>query len=273
MNKDYTPLEQKTAEALGLPPISYSSSQIVTLASSTSFIYMFLVIMCVGAAGFVYIKGGLLRMQASESGIRKSNEEFKRGTLGLLGVFILFLLLYTLNKGLLTADIGLGALKASRTKPFSSATSTSPSIKSPSIPKNNDDPTGWAAIQNDAAVRSQLASLPNGGITVNRGVCLNPTQTSCTTVGGLPQATLSMLSQLRNSCGGRIMITGGTEAGHKSHGPGLTPVDISLNDSSLESCVRSFPPTPAADFCYRSYKRFGFTFCDEIGIRHWHVYQ
>lgn len=270
-NNIYKKLEPGVTESLGLPPTNFSANQVVTLFASTSFIYMFLIIMCVGATAFVYLKGGLLRMQASESGIRKSNEEFKRGTLGLLGVLSLFLILYTVNKGLLFGDVGLGALKASRATPSAQVSTAGKSA--PFIPSKNDDPAGWNAIKNDPAVRSALASLPNGGVTVNRSVCITPTQTSCTTVGGLPQATLSMLSQLRNSCGGRIMITGGTEAGHRSHGPDLTPVDISLNDSALESCIRSFPKTTNVDWCRTRYTKFGFNFCDETGVRHWHVYQ
>lgn len=217
-------------------------------------------------------------MQASESAIRKSNEEFKRGTLGLLGVLSLFLILYTINKSLLSADIGLNALQLDKTNTSSSSstqqTTSKPSaMTNPSIPANNDDPTGWNAIKNDPQVRAQLAALPNGGIVVNKNVCLAPTLTQCTTVGGWPQATIDMLTQLRNTCPGTIAVTGGTEAGHKSHGPGLTPVDLSLNNSQLESCIRSFPKASKVDWCYARYTNFGFTFCDEIGVRHWHVYQ
>ncbi|MFA6608547.1 MAG: hypothetical protein WCT07_01400 [Candidatus Paceibacterota bacterium] len=276
MNTEYISLEPKITQGLGLPPTTFSASQAVSFASSTSFIYMFLIILCVGAASFVFMRGGIYRMQASEAGIRKSNEEFKRGTLGLLGVLGLFLILYTLNKSLLSGDVGLAALKikpATNISVSGSTVSSQPSTANPSIPTTNDDPAGWNAIKNDSVVRAQLAALPNGGITVNKSVCITPTQTSCTTVGGWPDATISMLSQLRNTCSGRIMITGGTEAGHRSHGPGLTPVDVSLNDNQLESCIRSFPKTTADSFCYKSYTKFGFTFCDEIGVRHWHVYK
>jgi hypothetical protein len=145
----------------------------------------------------------------------------------------------------------------------------------PPIPRTNDDPVGWDAIKNDATVRSELASLPNGGISVNKKVCIVPTQTSCTTVGGLPAETISMLKNLRSACSGTIMVTGGTEAGHKSHGPGKTPVDLSLHvPGGLESCIRSFPTGPQVSFCKRTYVNFGYIFCDEnLGIAHWHIYK
>ena len=110
-------------------------------------------------------------------------------------------------------------------------------------------------------------------ISVNRSVCINPVQTSCTTVGGLHPDTLVMLADLRKTCGGKITITGGSEAGHKSHGPGLTPVDLSLSDSTLEECIRGFPAGKDIGFCRKTYQKFGYTFCDEIGVRHWHVYK
>ncbi len=52
-------------------------------------------------------------MEASESGIRKSNETFKKTTLGLLGVFALFLIIATLNSQLLTGDVGISSLGVS----------------------------------------------------------------------------------------------------------------------------------------------------------------
>jgi hypothetical protein len=154
----------------------------------------------------------------------------------------------------------------------------------PSIPKNNDDGVGWDAIKNDTGVRSRLSSFPNGGVQVNKKVCTNPTQTSCTTVGGWPEETIAMLLQLRNTCSGSIVVSGGTEAGHSSHGPGKAPVDLSLSSpGGLEGCIRSFPKssrTPkrgnGADLCFpgQVFEKFGYVFCDEAGSdRHWHVYK
>ncbi len=244
---------------------------------TSSFVYTLFFMAIVGAAFYEYILVGVYRMEASESGIRKSNETFRRTTLGLAAVFALFLIIFTLNKGLLTGNVGLGELKGEAVPRVTTDATQAPVVdrNSPSIPKNNDDPVGWGSISDDAAVRSQLASLPNGGIGINKKVCITPTQTSCTTVGGMPAETVSMLSSLRQTCSGTITITGATEAGHKSHGPGKTPVDLSLHSAGgLEACIRSFPTGPTVSFCKKTYVKFGYVFCDEnLGIVHWHVYK
>jgi hypothetical protein len=280
---EYKTLEQSSfKEVLGMDSPAFNSSNASFFATS-SFVYMLLFTAIVGAAFYEYVLVGIYRMEASESGIRKSNETFKRTTLGLLGVFSLFLIIFTLNKSLLTGNVSLGELKDTN-KPTASQAATPAvtaaaarpisSVSNPSIPTNNDDPTGWNAIKNDATVREQLRNLPNGGITVNKKVCNNPTQTSCTTVGGLPSETLAMLSSLRSACGGVISITGGTEAGHRSHGPGKSPVDLSINSpGGLEACIRNFPASKPLDFCKKTYSNFGYIFCDERGIPHWHVFR
>jgi hypothetical protein len=280
-SKIYVPLEPAFSQTFTQDgqAVGFSTDAAVSLFASTSFLYTLGIMLSVVAAGVMYARAGVWRMEASERGVKKSNEEIKRTTLGLLGVLSLFVIIYTFNRDLLTGNVGLDGLRANPVKAgavsSSSATSTPVATTSPSvpfIPANNDDPTGWNAIRDDAAMRAQLAALPNGGVRVNKNVCTTPTQTSCTTVGGWPPETPAMLAQLRSACPGNMSVTGGTEAGHRSHGPGKRPVDLSLNDSSLESCIRAFPAGPSLSYCYKTYQKFGYVFCDEISTpRHWHV--
>jgi hypothetical protein len=207
-------------------------------------------------------------------------------------VACLFVFIYTFNSDLLKGDVGLSNLKASPvagTTVGTASTSTTSTGNPPTtgcggvnIPANNDDPAGWGAICGDAAMRAQLAALPNGGITVNKSVCLTPTQTSCTTVGGWPSQTPAMLAQLRSTCSGIIRVTGGTEAGHSSHGPGKAPVDIGKTSDQLNTCIAGFTKSSripkranGTPLCYpnRVFENFGYVFCDEDGTDHWHVYQ
>jgi hypothetical protein len=51
-------------------------------------------------------------MQANEQSIRLSNEIIKKVTLGLLGVFSLFLILVTVNKNMVSGTVGLDGLRA-----------------------------------------------------------------------------------------------------------------------------------------------------------------
>ena len=112
-NQDYQVLEPSITNQLGVGSLSFSTNGVVSFATSVSLLWTLGILACVAATGFVFVKGGLFRMQASEAGIRKSNDEFKRGALGLLGVLSLFLLIFTINKGLLVGDVGLSALQTS----------------------------------------------------------------------------------------------------------------------------------------------------------------
>lgn len=69
------------------------------------------------------------------------------------------------------------------------------------------------------------------GVPINRGPCLSALQTNCTNVVGLPKSTVNNLISLQNDCIRQIphcqfILTGGTEAGHQTHGPGIPVVDI-----------------------------------------------
>jgi hypothetical protein len=273
----YTSLEPSylPAFSVGGTVPGFSTDSAVSLLASTSFLFTLGIMVCFFVGGLMYMRAGFIRLPASEQAIRKSNAEIKRITLGLIGVASLFVLIYTLNKDLLTGTVGFENLRSGTgTKaPIALPSTKTPTASQPSIPANNDDPKGWNAIKDDPAMRAQLASLPNGGITVSKSVCTNPTQTSCTTVGGWDPGTPTMLAQLRSTCSGGIAVTGGTEAGHKSHGPGLRPVDLSMNQpGGLNDCIKSFPAGPSLGFCYKTYQNFGYVFCDEISVpRHWHV--
>lgn len=231
------------------------------------------------AAFWEYVLVGVYRIQASEAGIRKSNETFKRATLGLFGVFSLFLLVFTVNKGLLTGDVGLVAFSVGGSGGgVGQQVVIQPTTQ---IPQKTPSGTDNTSISGDAAIRQLLAKLPNGGVTVNKDVCGFVTQLNCTSLGGLPQETITMITNLRQTCSpGPIQISGGTEAGHSSHGPGKYPVDFSMG-GTLETCIRSFTPSSrvpkranGAALCYpgKVYENFGYIFCDESeSAAHWHV--
>jgi hypothetical protein len=74
-----------------------------------------------GAAFYRYLMAGIYRLEASEGGVRRSNEAFKGATLGILGVFLMFLIFFTFNRDMLLSDVGLDALRT-----------TSPSVKTTS---------------------------------------------------------------------------------------------------------------------------------------------
>ena len=110
---EYKTLEPSSLSSLGVPVPTFSGNFTSFLATST-FLYALLFSAIVMAAFYRYVTAGVIRMQSSENAIRQSNEIIKKVTLGLLGVFSLFLILFTVNKGLVTGDVGLSGLKAGR---------------------------------------------------------------------------------------------------------------------------------------------------------------
>lgn len=265
---EYTSLEPSNLTALGMTAPSFKAGESISFFATSSFIYGLFFTAIVIAAFFQLVGAGMLQVQASEASIRQSKEKIKKVTLGLLGVFSLFLILFTVNKGLVNGEIGLGALATK-------GTSTSISIGAQAPSGGAGSPSGNNSMQNaineDPVVREKLRQL---GITVNKSVCSSPTATECTTVGGMHPETLIMLQSLKSTCGGSIQVTGGTEAGHSSHGPGRTPVDLGINDVTLNACVRNFTPGPTLGFCKATYKNFGYIFCDEKNTAaHWHIYK
>jgi hypothetical protein len=107
----YETLEGNSLSSVGINNTPKFDGADVSFFTTSSFIYTLFFVAILLAAFYEYILVGIYRMEASEAGIHKSNEVFKRTTLGLLGVFSLFLIIFTINKGLLTGNVGLDALK------------------------------------------------------------------------------------------------------------------------------------------------------------------
>jgi len=58
------------------------------------------------------------------------------------------------------------------------------------------------------------------------GNCGDPRNPSCTSVAQLPEIAIANLQSLRATCNCEVRITGGTETGHQTHGPGQPIVDL-----------------------------------------------
>ena len=162
---EYKTLESSSfKEALKINSPTFDSANVSFFATS-SFIYILLFTVIVAAAFYEYILVGVYRMEASESGIRKSNETFKRTTLGLLGVFSLFLIIFTLNKSLLTGDVDLNEIKNTQ---------------------------GTTSITGSNSGSSLVATIPTTGVTSGGS------SKSCEST----EATISKLNSMGGICGG-----------------------------------------------------------------------
>ncbi len=268
----YTSLEPSYFQATGVQTPGFNTGQAVSLFSSTSFLYSLAIMISVLAAGVMYARAGVYRMQASEVGVRKSNDEIKRVTLGLLGVLSLFVILYTFNKDLLSGNVGLDGLRAAAGKSGGFVSGGGGNFggggATAEIPSSTTNGT-------EQANRSALSAQ---GITVNKSACtaaqMTESKPSCSNLADLPQSVMSMLVQLKDSCpGSTLVVTGGTEPGHKSHGPGKAAVDLRIGDAKLDSCISKFPSGPPLNYCTATYSGLGFLFCNEKGTNHWHVFK
>jgi hypothetical protein len=125
---------------------------------------------------------------------------------------------------------------------------------------------GSASSGADATIRSQLAS---DGITINKADCPTQTSTNCTSLDGLPSTAVTGLESLQTSCKtasggtGCVVVTGGTEAGHVSHGQGIATVDVRYN-SQVYAALQQSGLTYAPNFAGGSGVRGNYT-CEAGG--------
>lgn len=107
----YAPLEENLTAAVGVTIPTFEGAS-PTLSTTTSLITIIFFMLIGGAAFYRYVMAGIYRLEASENGVRKSNEAFKGATFGVLGVFLMFLIFFTFNRDILLSDVGLGALRS-----------------------------------------------------------------------------------------------------------------------------------------------------------------
>lgn len=92
--------------------------------------------------------------------------------------------------------------------------------------------------QRELALREELVKA---GIGINYGSCPPNRTIGCTDVGGLPLEIVGSLKGLMDSCGAGcdVVITGGSEGGHKTHGEGRPVVDLRKGSFLTDYIVRN----------------------------------
>ena len=105
-------------------------------------------------------------------------------------------------------------------------------------------PTSPTPHLDDTTARSRLTSGENGLKIVSTGRCSSQTDSSCTSLQGLPEVAvnelLSMQAQLKTDCPTcSLVITGGTEIGHTTHGSGKAVVDLSSKDERINGFIKN----------------------------------
>src|SRR3989344_1730509 len=96
------------------------------------------------------------------------------------------------------------------------------------------------------------------GIGVNRENCETALQTDCTSLNGIPKSAINYLLELDRRCGANnltcqgFVVTGGTEAGHVTHGTNKSAVDIVPTNLPTDSAQRAQRYRTLRDFAKAS---------------------
>lgn len=158
--------------------------------------------------------------------------------------------------------------------------------------------TRQAVCGNTSCICKDVACTNQDPVGINKSPCndLNVKQRGCTSVESLPQNIIQAFRALAGACGCKVVITGGTEAGHKTHRAGAPIADLRYDSASPSvNIIKSQTPdvkvteagnnTTRRQIGYpsfdgnRRWKYGGFWYTDEVsaqyqgGTRHWHVCQ
>lgn len=261
----YKPLEPSLQDAIG-STMSYDISS-TSLSSAVVTIFMLMVSASLIAglirfayAGFLYVKA-MSPNQANEAKAVLQNAAY-----GIIGVLGMYLLIDQINPEMLGVNIGLKETKTEQTAP---AGTSGGAGTTGATSAGNTTAANTSSNPDEAAARKKLI-----GVGVN-----NPAPT--TIIAGLPDGAIDMVNDLKTYCQCSVVITGGTEPGHKTHGPGLNVVDLRCesggagcgNSDGLSNYIRKNGAvrTPRS-FCYEDFYLNGFLFCNEKNSAvHWHV--
>jgi hypothetical protein len=282
----YTSLEPTNLNSLGVSAPSFDAKSTQSIFTTSSFLYSLFFTAIVMAAFYRYVVAGTLRMQASEQSIRLSNEIIKKVTLGLLGVFSLFLILVTVNKNMVSGTVGLDGLRANGGGGNTTTQNPVSTQTGPGTVANSGSHTYQQRVTDHNRAASALAPIktnhnntPCTEAEFNQKGSIPP----CTSLAFLPEETIQLLLNINGSCKCSLVVTGGTEPNHQSHGEGLRAVDIRLtgprgdsnNTDPLYVYIKSIAINKLGSNskCFERYLWHTFTFCDEKppNDQHFHV--
>lgn len=154
--------------------------------------------------------GGIKYMSTDAFGGKsEAKKTIENALWGLMLALAAWLILFTINPKLVEFNLSI--------TPQPISTSTPPGTGGAGTPLTT------AQIIESNRIRDQLEDQ---GVFTNNGPCFLNVTTGCTNLNGLPPSAITGLINLKTSCNCNVTITGGTEGGHASHGPGRPIVDV-----------------------------------------------
>lgn len=186
------------------------------------------------AAFFMLIIGGFMYITSAgnTSSVGTAKKIIWDALLGLVAALVAYLILYVINPDLVNLNLNL--IKVG--------------INSQGVSYGEGAYMGPG--MSDSSARSKLNAA---GITINKDNCKKFGDTDCTSLDGIPENAINNLITLYNACKSfdsacTFVVTGGTEAGHKSHGPGKPMIDIRDNGVVRKFLVKARTEKKYANF-------------------------
>jgi len=272
--------DRLTSNGSGTLLIQYLGGMYIIILGASAILALFMLV--VGGIQYTYVA-------LSPSAKNDAKERIKNALFGLLIVLGAYLILKTINPDLVSPSLvvekievtgnnsgilgwfGLGGVGGDvKNKPVDPGIL----IGKPGIyvPWNSE---------REQAVRDRL--LAEGKIRINNpNACGTTGQTSgCTDVGGLTNGTIDQVIAFNKECNCNVVISGGSEGGHKTHDKGVyayRSVDISRTKSGagLDAYIMgSNKQNKRSGGCpvnsnWDAYTVNGGIYCDE-NQAHWHV--
>lgn len=190
------------------------------------------------------------------SGKKEGKDRIFNAIKALVLVLGAYLILYEINPKLVDIDLTIESVKA-------------PPLSTVAVGK----PMTADQIAESNQIRAQLQE--NGVITY-KGPCAEGQTTLCVNLNDLPESAFNGVIDLKKLCGTNcdITITGGTEGGHKTHGPDKPMLDLRPN-TELNSYITSKDKNPVQTndgLLYKiSINGNETRFLRESNPDHWHV--
>lgn len=157
-------------------------------------------------------------------------------TNAIIGILIAFFAWAIVNTVILlivgSEEIGPGAWFEF---PGCTAPATPPAATIPPPAATTTPPTQPAPTTPASGIYSHEAAVAalNPGITISSsGGCSDPNNPRCTSLEGIPAFAIDKLNEIHQNCNCSIVITGGTEVGHRSHGQRLPILDLRFRDQN-----------------------------------------
>ena len=261
-----------------LTPLPYFGNQIDVSGTNaggfSKFFYTVFVIMIATAIVLAVLQitraGILYATTDAINGKKEGREMLEKAIYGLLFVLSIVVVLRALNPDLAQFNLNLSLNNVTASNAPTTVVITSPGSGTPGITMNRyrtytidgsnlgigqifviDERTNsgggahWHMQFNGASGSSgyseddMRAYIANAGISINAGPCRGSQTTGCTNVANLPLDVIDDLAILKEACGCSITISGGTEPGHKAHGPGRAVVDVRSDNGALDNYIQA----------------------------------